>query len=121
MDPQTTNSRVAVLKTRPQTVLDTYRKIMSFAEYQKFISKDIDTLIKLNLSWTKYFPACSSEPWQVEGVIKTLLEDGFSAEKLWPVENKTVVKDPVNVARNKKWMSVLKKYLLDLTQLTNKI
>ena len=117
MDPQTKKSRVAVLKTSPQTVLDTYRKIMSFAEYQKFISRDIDTLIKLNLSWTKYFPACSSEPWQVEGVIKTLLEDGFSAEKLWPVENKTVVTDPVKGARNNKWMSVLEKYGLDFTPL----
>jgi len=117
MDSQTKKSRVAVLKTSPQTVLDTYRKIMNFAEYQKFISRDIDTLIKLNLSWTKYFPACSSEPWQVEGVIKTLLEDGFSAEKLWPVENKTVVTDPVKGARNNKWMSVLKKYGLDFTPL----
>ena len=117
MDSQTKKSRVAVLKTSPQTVLDTYRKIMNFAGYQKFISRDIDTLIKLNLSWTKYFPACSSEPWQVEGVIKTLLEDGFSAEKLWPVENKTVVTDPIKGARNNKWMSVLKKYGLDFTPL----
>jgi len=117
MDSQTKKSRVAVLKTSPQTVLDTYRKIMNFAEYQKFISRDIDTLIKLNLSWTKYFPACSSEPWQVEGVIRTLLEDGFSAEKLWPVENKTVVTDPIKGARNNKWMSVLKKYGLDFTPL----
>jgi hypothetical protein len=82
---------------------------MNLAEYQKFISRDIDTLIKLNLSWTKYFPACSSEPWQVEGVIRTLVEDGFSAEKLWPVENKTVVTDPVKGAWNNKWMPVLKK------------
>ena len=117
MDSQTKKSRVAVLKTSPQTVLDTYRKIMNFAGYQKFISRDIDTLIKLNLSWTKYFPACSSEPWQVEGVIRTLLEDGFSAEKLWPVENKTVVTDPIKGARNNKWMSVLKKYGLDFTPL----
>ena len=119
MNSQTKKSKVAVLKTSPQTVLDTYRKIMDFAEYKKFISRDIDTLIKLNLSWTKYFPACSSEPWQVEGVIKTLIEDGFSAEKLWPVENKTVVTDPVKGARNNKWMSVLKKYGLDFTPLTD--
>ena len=29
------------------------------------LSQDVDTLLKLNLSWTKYFPACSSQPWQV--------------------------------------------------------
>ena len=112
-------SRVAVLKTSPQTVLDTYRKIMDLAEYEKCISRDIDTLIKLNLSWTKYFPACSSAPWQVEGVVKTLVEDDYSVERLLPVENKTVVTDPVKGAQNNKWMSVLKKYGLEFTPLTD--
>jgi len=108
---------VAVLKTTPQTVLDTYREIMHLAEYQISISKDTDTLIKLNLSWTKYFPACSSQPWQVEGVIKTLLEDGFQKEKLLPVENKTVVTNPIAGAHNNKWIPVLEKYGLSFTPL----
>ena len=30
---------------------------------------------KLNLSWTKYFPACSTQPWQLEGALNTLFED----------------------------------------------
>ena len=119
MNSQEQKSRVAVLKTTPQTVLDTYRNIMHLAEYENFISKDTDTLIKLNLSWTKYFPACSSPPWQVEGVIKTLLEDGFSKEKLFPVENKTVVTDPIKGAHNNKWMPILKKYGLNFTPLTD--
>ncbi|UCG58261.1 MAG: DUF362 domain-containing protein [Phycisphaerales bacterium] len=110
-------SKVAVLKTSPDVVLDTYREIMHLAEYEKYISKDIETLIKLNLSWTKYFPACSSEPWQVEGAVKTLIEDGFSTEKLLPVENKTVVTDPVKGAHNNKWMPVLAKYGLDFISL----
>ena len=46
-----------------------------------------DTILKLNLSWTKYFSACSSQPWQVEGVVCTLVEDGFDRERLFPVEN----------------------------------
>ncbi len=105
------------MKTSPETVLDTYREVMHLAEYEKFISKDIDTLIKLNLSWTKYFPACSSQPWQVEGVVKTLVEDKFSAEKLWPIENKTVVTNPIKGAHNNKWMPILKKYGLNFTSL----
>jgi uncharacterized protein (DUF362 family) len=117
MNSQTQKSRVAVLKTTPQTVLDTCREVMHLAEYQSFISKDTDTLIKLNLSWTKYFPACSSQPWQVEGVIKTLLEDGFTKEKLLPIENKTVVTDPVKGAHNNKWIPVLEKYGLNFTPL----
>ncbi len=87
--------KVAVLRTTPQTVLDDYQKVMHLADYEHYISKDIDSLIKLNLSWTKYFPSCSSEPWQVEGVVRTLLRDGYKKEKLFPVENKTVVTNPI--------------------------
>lgn len=112
-------SKVAVLKTTPQTVLDTYSRIMRLAEYENFISKDNDTLIKLNLSWTKYFPACSSQPWQLEGVVKTLLGDGYKKEKLIPIENKTVVTNPVKGAQNNKWLPVLKKYGLNFTPLTD--
>lgn len=118
MNTQRNKSKVAVLKTTPETVLDTYAEIMHLAEYQNSISPDKETLLKLNLSWTKYFPACSSQPWQVEGVIKTLIEDGFSKEKLLPVENKTVVTDPVRGAVNNKWMPVLSKYGLNFTPLT---
>ena len=117
MNSQAPKSKVAVLKTSPQTVLETYREIMHLAEYQKFVSKNTDTLIKLNLSWTKYFPACSSQPWQLEGVVKTLIEDGFSKQKLLPVENKTVVTNPAKGARNNKWLPVLQKYGLNFTPL----
>jgi len=119
MNSQAQKSKVVVLKTTPQTVLDTYKELMHLAEYEKFISKDIDTLIKLNLSWTKYFPACSSEPWQLEGVVKTLIDDGFSSEKVLPVENKTVVTDPVKGAHNNKWMPILEKYELPFISLTD--
>ena len=111
-------SKVAVLKTSPETILEDYRKLLELAEYQKFISRDKETLIKLNLSWTKYFPACSTEPWQLEGLLKTLLEHGFQKEKILPVENKTVVTDPVKGAENNKWLSVLNKYKIDFIPLT---
>jgi len=105
-----TKSKVVVLKTSPETVLDDYNRLMHLAEYQKFISKDNDTLLKLNLSWTKYFPSCSSQPWQVEGVVKTLIDDGYSKEKLLPVENKTVVTNPRKGAVNNKWFPILDRY-----------
>ncbi len=110
-------ARVAVLKTSPETVLDDIRILMGLADYQRFLPKDRDTLIKLNLSWTKYFPSCSSQPWQVEGVVRTLLEDGYSREKLIPVENKTVVTNPTKGARNNKWLPVLEKYGLEFVPL----
>lgn len=108
---------VVVLKTSPATVLDDYRRLMHLAEYEGFIDKQKDTVLKLNLSWTKYFPACSSQPWQVEGVVRTLLEDGFARNKVFPVENKTVVTNPREGARNNRWQPVLDRYGLSFTPL----
>ena len=111
-------AKVIVLKTNAQTVLEDYKKLLHLAEYSNSISKEKDTILKLNLSWTKYFPACSSQPWQLEGIIKTLIEDGFSNDKLFAVENKTVVTNPIKGAINNKWLPVLEKYGLEFYPLT---
>jgi uncharacterized protein (DUF362 family) len=111
-------SIVAVVKTSPDTVIDDYKRALDLADYQKFISKNIDTVIKLNLSWTKYFPSCSSQPWQVEGTIKTLIDDRFDVKRLFPVENKTVVTNPRKGAKSNKWQAVLEKYGLRFIPLT---
>ena len=102
--------KVAVLKTTPDTVLEDYRQLMHLARYQDVLLRNSELLIKLNLSWTKFFPACSSPPWQLEGVTKTLLDDGYRQEQLYPVENKTVVTNPRQGAVNNKWAPVLEKY-----------
>ena len=103
-------SKVAVIKTSPETVVADYQRLMNLAGYKENLDFSTDTLLKLNLSWTKYFPACSSQPWQVEGVVKGLLDDGFPADKLFPIENKTVVTNPVKGAINNLWMPILNKY-----------
>ena len=56
---------------------------MDLAGYRDVISTDRETLIKLNLSWTKYFPSCSSQPWQVDGVLSKLLADGLVDRLYW--------------------------------------
>jgi len=112
-------SRVYVLKTSPQSVLEDIKKLMHLAEYERFLSKDKETLIKLNLSWTKYFPACSTQPWQLEGTLKTLMDDGYERERLIPVENKTVVTNPVKGAKNNKWSPLFDKYGLTYVPLTD--
>jgi uncharacterized protein (DUF362 family) len=109
---------VVVLKTSPATVLDDYRRLMHLAEYAGYIDKTKDTIIKLNLSWTRYFPACSSQPWQVEGVIRTLIEDGFERHRLFPVENKTLVTNPRKGAENNLWMPILERYGLPFVPLS---
>jgi uncharacterized protein (DUF362 family) len=100
-------SRVAVLFTTPQTVHDDYRRLMELAGWREHLTGERELLLKLNLSWTKYFPACSSQPWQLEGVLDTLLGGGYTAANVIPVENKTVVTEPVKGARNNRWLSVL--------------
>ncbi|MEW5796992.1 MAG: DUF362 domain-containing protein [Candidatus Zixiibacteriota bacterium] len=112
-----TRSKVAVVKTNAEQVVGDYRRLLELIDYKSILDFNRDTILKLNLSWTKYFPACSSQPWQVEGVVRTLLEDGFPRERLFPVENKTVVTNPVEGAENNLWMPVLRQHGLRFTPL----
>jgi uncharacterized protein (DUF362 family) len=77
------------------------------AQVRTVLRADLDTLLKLNLSWTLYFPACSSQPWQVEGVVRGLLDSGYDRSRLLAIENKTVVTDPWEGARRNLWLPVL--------------
>ncbi len=117
-DSRRTTARVAVVRTRPETVIDDYARVMDLAGYRDVLSRDRDTLLKLNLSWTKYFPACSSQPWQVDGVVTKMLADGFNPARLIPIENKTVVTEPWEGCRNNRWEPVLKRHGLTFTPLT---
>jgi len=109
---------VAVLRTKPETVVEDYGRLMRLVKYDRLLPRGGDLLLKLNLSWTKYFPACSTQPWQLEGVLKTLLEDGYDSSRLYPVENRTVVTDPRRGAVNNKWLPVLDRYGLPFVPLT---
>ena len=113
----TTGARVAVVRTRPDTVLEDYARVMDLAGYRDTLSRDRDTLLKLNLSWTKYFPSCSSQPWQVDGVVGKMLADGYDRRRLIPVENKTVVTSPREGCRNNRWEPVLQRHGLTFTAL----
>ncbi|MCK4774121.1 MAG: DUF362 domain-containing protein [Candidatus Krumholzibacteria bacterium] len=112
-------SKVAVLFTSPESVLDDYQRLMELASWRESLTGERELLLKLNLSWTKYFPACSSQPWQLEGVLKTLLGGGYTPDTVLPVENKTVVTDPIKGAINNLWMPVLEKYNCRFQPLTD--
>ena len=56
---------VAVLKTSPATVLQDYDRLLRLANYQQALPKDKDTLLKINISWQTWYPACSTAPWQL--------------------------------------------------------
>jgi uncharacterized protein (DUF362 family) len=101
---------VAVLRTRPETVVADYGRLVRLAGYQQVLPRDGELLLKLNLSWTKYFPACSTQPWQLDGVARALLEDGYRPERIHPVENKTVVTNPRKGVVANKWGPVLERH-----------
>jgi uncharacterized protein (DUF362 family) len=84
-------AKVAVVKTTPETVLEDFGKAMRMAGYREALPADKETALKINISWHHWYPAVSTTPWQLEGVIKTLLEDGYPREKLYGAHNRTVV------------------------------
>ena len=91
-----TKPTVAVVYTRPDTVIKDVERAMLLADYKSHLPKTNPTLLKINISWQHYYPACSTTPWQLEGVIKTLRENDY--DKLIPTHNGTVVVDPIEGA-----------------------
>lgn len=99
---------VAVVKTKPETVLDDYQRVMELADFRSALPKDRETLLKVNISWQTWYPACSTAPWQLEGVIKTLKDAGYS--DVIAVHNDTVVVDAYVGERNNKHKYVVDRY-----------
>jgi len=106
----TPNSQIFVVKTSPKSILDDYQKLMDLANYQKFFEKSQKIILKLNLSWSKFFPACSSPPWQVEGVLQAMIKDGYDPRKIFTAENRTVVTNIEKGLKGNKWGPIIKKY-----------
>ncbi len=91
---------VAILRTRPETVLEDYARLMRLCGYEQNLPKANNTLLKINISWQIWYPGCSTTPWQLDGVIRTLLSDGYAREKLIAAHNNTVVVDAQEGAIN---------------------
>jgi len=49
-------SKVAIVRTKPSTVLEDYHRLMNLAEYQNYISKDVDTALKINIRLAFFLP-----------------------------------------------------------------
>lgn len=110
-------AKVAVLKTSPATVLDDIAQAMDLAEYQNFIKPEDLVHLKINISWHHYYPACSTTPWQLEGVTRKLIGDGFLRSRLRYTHNQTVVVDPKPANVNNHLESVSLKYGIPFTYL----
>ncbi len=98
---------VAVLKTEPGTVLQDYKKIIELAGYREALPKGNKTFLKINISWQTWYPACSTTPWQLEGVIQALKPEGYD---LVGAHNDTVVVNTADGEANNKQKFVTDKH-----------
>jgi uncharacterized protein (DUF362 family) len=84
-------SKVAIVRTKPETVLEDVQKVMQLAGINDALEAGRTTIVKNNLSWHLMYPSANTTPWQLEGTILGLRGAGF--EDLVCVENETVVVD----------------------------
>ena len=101
------NGKVAVLQTSPRTVLADYHRLLNLASYQDVIVKDADTALKINISWHFFYPGSSTTPWQLEGVIRAMEEDGYDPDLIHACHNRTVVIDAHLGERENKQLDVI--------------
>ncbi len=100
--------KVALIHTQPETVLDDIERLMKLAGFEQALPSRIRTGLKINISWQTWYPACSSTPWQIEGVIRALQNAGYS--DLVGVHNDTVVVNTAHAEQNNKHKLITDQY-----------
>ncbi|HYM14209.1 MAG TPA: DUF362 domain-containing protein [Dehalococcoidia bacterium] len=84
-----TRAKVAILRTKPDTAIEDYERLMHLADVRQHLDPSATTILKDNISWHFPFPSANSTPWQLEGAIVGLRKAGYG--DLVCVQNKTVV------------------------------
>jgi len=87
-------TRVAVVRTSPQTIQDDYQRLFALAGLAEALPPGEPLALKLNLSWSRYFPAASTPPWQLEAVLRALFKAGHRPDALIAVETRTAYVNP---------------------------
>ena len=100
-------ARVAVVRTKPDTVFDDVHRAMNLADYQATLAKELETALKINISWHFFFPGSSTTPWQLDGVIRAMDRDGFDLSRVHACHNRTVVIDAHLGERENKQLDVV--------------
>ena len=102
--PSPKGSVVSVVATGPETVLEDYQRAMELAGVTQYLAPEVETLLKINISWQHWYPGCSTAPWQLEGVVKGLRNLGYA--DLTGAHNGTVVVDSFEGELNNKHKAV---------------
>ncbi|MDD3682129.1 MAG: DUF362 domain-containing protein, partial [Mesotoga sp.] len=101
-------TKVAVIKTSPERVLDDYIRLAKLAGMKEAMDGSATTILKDNISWHLPMPGANSTPWQLEGAVLALKEEGFG--EIVAVENKTVVTRPKYGEKQNKYDIIYEKY-----------
>lgn len=101
-------SRVAVLRTRPDTVLGDLGRLCELAGMKDALAPGATTILKDNISWHYPYPGANTTPWQLEGTILALRAAGLA--DLVCIQNDTVVTDPKKGERLNGYLGVLGRY-----------
>ena len=101
-------AKVAVLRTKPETVLEDYQRLCELAGIEQSLDSSATTIIKDNISWHLLYPSSNTTPWQLEGTILGLKNAGHN--DLVDVHNKTVVTIADLGDKYNKFGPVLEKY-----------
>jgi uncharacterized protein (DUF362 family) len=101
-------SKVAVLRVRPETVLDSIERLCDLGGMREALADGRGTILKDNISWHFPFPAANTTPWQLEGAIRALR--GAGLDDLTCVQNKTVVTDAFKGEDLNHYIPVLRRY-----------
>ncbi len=76
-------STVAVLKTSPETVVSDYSRLMELASFREALDPGRDIAVHPGLTLNHFFPSASTPPWQLDGVLGTLLGTGIPADRMF--------------------------------------
>ncbi len=101
-------SKVAVVRVRPDTVLEDIDRLHGLAEVDKAFTAGAPTILKDNISWHFPFPGANTTPWQLEGTVMALKKRGFTDQVC--VQNKTVVTDAFKGEDLNGYVPIFKRY-----------
>lgn len=100
--------RVAVIRTTPETVLEDTQRVMEMGGLKEALDPSAPTILKDNISWHFPFPGANTTPWQLEGTILGLRNNGYN--DISCVQNKTVVTNAFKGEDLNKYLPLFKKY-----------
>jgi uncharacterized protein (DUF362 family) len=101
-------SKVAVLRTTPDTILEDYIRLMELGGITRALDPGATTILKDNISWHFPFPGANTTPWQLESTVLALRKHGYN--DIVCVQNKTVVTDAFKGEDLNGYVPIFKEY-----------